>query len=374
MEERCGIIPREKGSFYSGCLSRGCDLCAKGAKMVLFITGLCGRGCFYCPVSEKKSGIDVIYANERPVSNIYEILAEAESMDALGTGITGGDPLRVPERICKYVRALKEHFGAGHHIHMYTMSIPTVSLLGELISAGLDEIRFHVPDIFWSRTALDASAFGRAIREARNAGLHCGIEVPALPGMEAALGELVEWAFGEGANFVNLNELELNHVNCEELLLRGHRTRNDISSAVTGSLETGTAVVEACGNGRNVHLCTVAFKDGVQLRNRIGRRALKTKKRYQELTEDNTLVRALILCPPTRENLDGLREDFEIPSELIEIDERNECITTAWYVAEEINPHIPFGIAIVEEYPTHDVLEVERYYLDKTEISGEWDS
>ncbi len=41
--------------------------------MVLFVTGRCNTGCYYCPVSFEKKGRDVIYANELKVSNKKEI-------------------------------------------------------------------------------------------------------------------------------------------------------------------------------------------------------------------------------------------------------------------------------------------------------------
>ncbi|MCJ7517453.1 MAG: radical SAM protein, partial [Methanomassiliicoccales archaeon] len=97
----------EARSAYTGRLPRGCVLCRKGAKMVLLVTGKCETGCFYCPLSRKKKGRDVIYADEKRVRNDEDVIGEARSIDAEGTGITGGDPVLVLDRTIRYVTLLK---------------------------------------------------------------------------------------------------------------------------------------------------------------------------------------------------------------------------------------------------------------------------
>ena len=67
----------KKTAYYSwknGTLPKGCQMCVKGQKLVLFVTGLCPRNCFYCPISEKKHKKDVVYADEWPIKNEKEIL------------------------------------------------------------------------------------------------------------------------------------------------------------------------------------------------------------------------------------------------------------------------------------------------------------
>ena len=105
--------------------AEGCIQCQIGSKMVLFITGECHWQCDYCPLSENRREIDHMYANERrcEVADWAAVIEEARAMDATGTGITGGDPMMVRERVEDACKTLKTELGTDHHIHLYT-SIP----------------------------------------------------------------------------------------------------------------------------------------------------------------------------------------------------------------------------------------------------------
>jgi pyruvate formate-lyase activating enzyme-like uncharacterized protein len=159
------FIEDETGSFCS-YLSEGCRLCQEGAKMVLFVTGLCPKSCFYCPLSDERRGKDIIFANERPVKNDEDLLKEAELMDALGTGITGGEPILKIERVLHYIRILKSSFGKKHHIHLYTSLSPDKQILERLADAGLDEIRLHPPQESWG--SLKDSPYANSLQNAKN--------------------------------------------------------------------------------------------------------------------------------------------------------------------------------------------------------------
>ena len=51
-------------SSYTNPISPACEMCSKGSKLVLLITGMCDAKCFYCPLSFEKGGKDRIFANE----------------------------------------------------------------------------------------------------------------------------------------------------------------------------------------------------------------------------------------------------------------------------------------------------------------------
>ena len=112
--------------------------------MVLFVTGRCHRTCWYCPLSSERKGTDTVYANEHPIDIPSQIIDVAERMSALGTGITGGEPLLVLDKVTAYCRLLKAHFGPEHQIHLYTAKAPTDADLAEM-QGLVDEIRLHPP-------------------------------------------------------------------------------------------------------------------------------------------------------------------------------------------------------------------------------------
>ncbi|MBR2255480.1 MAG: radical SAM protein, partial [Candidatus Methanomethylophilaceae archaeon] len=310
----------------------------------------CGWNCFYCPVSLEKKGLDVVYANEGRVTSDEEIIAEAESMDATGTGITGGDPLVCMDRTLHYIRLLKDRFGPSHHIHLYTATIDPDKALA-LQEAGLDEIRFHPRPEDWSH--MEGSKLAETVSRLR---IDVGIEVPALPGAEKELDALVAYAVKVGVKFVNLNELEFSESNWHMMDEHGFSVRDEVSAAVSGSAETALKVMRD-NRKAPVHFCSSPFKDGVQLRRRLIRMAERSKTPYQQVTEDGTLLHGLIYAKDTEKAKKELLA-HGVPEAMMAVGDGK--IEVAPWILEKIYGDLSYECYLSERYPTKDGLEVER--------------
>ncbi|MBE0518862.1 MAG: radical SAM protein [Thermoplasmata archaeon] len=351
----------QKGSAYTGKLAPGCIMCQKGAKLVLLITGRCMKRCYYCPLSAKKKGKDFIFANELRVRSLDEIIGEAELIDALGTGITGGDPLLSIDRTVDAIRMLKKHFGDDHQIHLYTSTTDT-KRIDKVARAGLDEIRFHPTPVIWRR--LDRSMFAPATKLAMKRGMVTGLEIPSLPGYEDGLEAAIMFADDSGLDFVNLNELEVSETNWQALRTRGFDFKDDASSGIAGSEELALELLRM-DVSVPIHYCSSAFKDGVQLRNRITRRARNVRRPHEILTNDSTLLKGVIETKDIGGTMEMLRQRFEVPRRLMFVDLEKKRLEIAAWVLEEIAGELELESFIVEEYPTADRLEVERSPLKR---------
>lgn len=351
------LVPMESSSCYTKRLSRGCRMCRKGAKMVLLVTGRCGMSCYYCPLSEAKKGKDLVYANELLVRSDEDVISEAEAIGARGTGITGGDPLVVMDRTVRYIAMLKEHFGPGHHIHLYTATIDRDRFLA-LQEAGLDELRIHPPLETWGD--LGPSHIAEAVKGLK---MTVGFEVPAIPGEEDRLVSLCDYAADNRLAFVNMNELEVSETNCDALMARGFTARSEVSSAMKGSERTALEVMERVGDKVPLHFCSSSFKDDVQLRERLKRRA-KRVARPMDLVTSEGMILLGIIDEGGEKAMRSLQEGYGVPAELMSYDEKRKRLEVASWVLEDLAPALPFKCFLVEEYPTADRLEVEREPLN----------
>ncbi|AIY89288.1 radical SAM protein [Geoglobus acetivorans] len=320
----------EAGSYYS-YLSEGCRLCRKGAKMVLFITGSCPHNCFYCPISEDRRGKDVVFANERFVENLDDIVDEALSMSAEGVAITGGEPLTNPERVYEFLEIFSH---AGLHTHIYT-SIPVrESMISKLSEKGLDEIRFHPPELE------NAEMYEAPLKAAKKSGIEAGFEVPALRFDEV----VVKIVNGNDA-FLNVNELEFSDSNYRRLMESGWEP-GDFYQAI-GSKEVAD---EYARKVDKFHFCSVKFKEIAQFRRRLIRMAFNMPDFYR-VTKEGTVI-----CGLVEGNKDEIRKFLiRMNAQFTEVDEGFEVDVG---VAEKLKDR--FYASIIERYPTAERLILEK--------------
>jgi pyruvate formate-lyase activating enzyme-like uncharacterized protein len=326
-------------------LSRGCEQCAIGGKMVLFVYGYCDqRDCFYCPLGENRKNVDRVYANERPVETDEDVIEEARKMDAKGSSITGGEPQEVLDRTTHYIELLKDAFGQDHHVHLYTGITGDRENMRELARAGLDEIRFHPPLGLWGD--LHGTEWEEILYVAREEGLTPAFEIP---GVEAEP-EFIEFIEEGAADFVNVNEFEVSQGNYRRMDEHGYDRREGHMAAIEGKSEADLSEFIA---HPKVYFCTSSFKDAAQHRNRLKRTAPNVKRPFEEVTDDGTLVYGTTEADPER------FEELGVPAEYYEVTE--EGIDVAWWLLEEMIEagDLDTG-AVVEQYPTHDAPVVER--------------
>ncbi|MBW3011568.1 radical SAM protein [Candidatus Woesearchaeota archaeon] len=358
-------------------LAKGCQLCVHGKKLVLFVTGLCPRNCFYCPLSEKKKNKDNIWANEWLISDDKDIIKEAELCESKGAGITGGDPLMRLERTVKYIKMLKKRFGKEFHIHLYApLENVDEEKLKKLYDAGLDEIRFH-PEL------LNKANWYRLLY-ARKFGWLKGIEIPIIPhkSFRQATIDLIEYA-KHNVDFFNFNELEFSDLNADKVAKLGLTVKNKLSYAAKGSQEFAFELMKKYPELR-IHYCTATLKDKVQLGNRLKRRAKNAKTEFDAVTKEGMLVRGAVYVDEIkpgfgyRKKLSNLtkKQQANIINKLNKLKKQLEKkygknfiidgfklrILTSQKVAKKAAKQYP-NCAIAKEYPTHDATEIELEFL-----------
>jgi len=359
-------------SIYTRPLSPACRMCAEGSKMVILVTGLCPASCFYCPLSEKKIGKDRIFADEWELSNendTEKLILEAKYIEAKGAGITGGDPLVKWKRTKEYISLLKNEFGTDFHIHLYTSGLKNGEYIDELVAAGLDEIRFHPMIIYWEK--MQDVPFLKYIKKSIALDCDVAFEIPVIPGFETDIFSLVKWASENNVSWVNLNELEYSETNAKELNNKDFTVKDDISSAVKNSQQNAINVIKKVVDADlqiGVHYCSSSFKDGIQLRNRIKRRAENIARESDIITDDGTLLKGVIFSKnkSLNEIYNLLVNNLKIQKKYVNIDLDKKRIELAIWILEKnlkFFKENDFECFIVEEYPTADRLEVEKIPL-----------
>ena len=323
-----------EGKSYYTYLSEGCKLCRKGAKLVLFLTGICGNDCYYCPVSSEKIQKDVVYANERKVEKIEDIIDEIILMSAEGVAITGGEPLMRIERLKELLEIFSQ---AELHTHLYTSLPINRNVLRELVDAGLNEIRFHPVEL------RNIGKYEEAVKNAIKAGIEVGIEIPAIR-YDNSIVKFVN----KHDIFLNVNELEFSASNYSKLAERGWRVREFYEAAESEKIARMYAE-----KVEKFHYCSVRFKEIAQFRRRLIRMAFNHPEFYK-VTSEGTIV-----CGLVKGDKDKMRKLLiQKGIDFVEVDEGFEIPVEE---AEKLKDR--FEVWVIERYPTSNRIILEKQKL-----------
>jgi pyruvate formate-lyase activating enzyme-like uncharacterized protein len=316
------IVESKWESFYlkGRGIPKGCKLCLKGKKTVLFLNGLCQnpQHCYwYCPISEERKNKNLGFANEIPLITKLELLQEINTSRSSGISITGGDPLFGPniKKTVDYIRYVKQKRGKRFHIHLYSNGLNfNENIAQKLADAGLDEIRFNPPREFWNN-----------IKFALNKGMKVGAEVPAIPNELniKELEELIYFLDEIGADFININEFEYCMPNSEYLKERGYLLQNGSIASVENSKKVALDLIQRVADKvrLKIHFCSVLTKDFWQLSMRYNRRAKSIKRIFEEITEEGLLIYASV--EGNEQILELIKNyfivDMKLPQKLFEV-------------------------------------------------------
>lgn len=347
---------------HHGALTKGCESCFKGEKLVLFITGVCPRNCYYCPIGEDKKNQDRVFVNEWETSSIKDLIDEIKASGAKGCGITGGDPLARFDRTVEYIQTMKKNFGKEFHIHLYTsLDLLDERKIQELEAAGLDELRVH-PDIFdkslWSKLDL-----------MKKTKMETAIEIPAFPKQEEKIFELIKFAKDKVQAF-NLNELEYADLKAEEY--KKQKWKVTESYSIEGSEKTAKNVIKKARAWHvRIHYCSAQFKDEVQFSGRLKNYAKQISLPSDMITNSGTLLRGAIFLSHNSEESNESLTDFnkllkqlktQFPEELFTLDKEKKRILSSPKFVKKHFREIP-NCALIEEYPTRDKTEIYKEFF-----------
>lgn len=329
-------------SVRIGELPEGCIRCIKGEKIVLYTTGSCSVGCSYCPIPDDKQEVDSVFVNERAVTlnnqGLDTVFDESEICLATGAGITGGDPMEVPERTIQYIKDLKNKYGDKYHLHLYTSGkffIDNEVLIDKIFEAGLDELRFHPRNIvaikIWRIAAQAKLNYPDRL---------IGFEVPCIPQKEKEIEDLILFADENNLDFVNLNEYEFTESNFNKLSQKGFVSILS-NAAIQGSKDTAVSVLNAVKDKTSitVHFCSSGSKDSIQLVQRFKKRASQIKRPFDQISAEGELEYGRLVVDNKEEfveMIDILENEFDLDEEFREDFELEFSVETAWYVIDEI--------------------------------------
>ncbi|MFA5993006.1 MAG: radical SAM protein [Candidatus Pacearchaeota archaeon] len=351
-------------SYILNELPKGCQLCVKGEKSVLFVSGVCSRKCFYCSLSKKRKNKNLIFVNERKISekNIKALIEEIKQSNSKGIGITGGDPLLYLNRTIAFAKALKKEF-KEFHIHIYLPTKLVTKQKLKSLSRYIDEVRFH-PEFLLNLSEQTEKEKQKDIDKIKIASLFwkkqdIGCELPLLPDKKQETLEFIK-NISPFVGFVNLNEFEISDTNFKEVIKKYNL--NSDTYTIAHSKESGIWIIEQLSKLEskldiNVHLCTANTKNLYQFKNRL---KLHDILPYGKKTDDGTVI-YLATYTNTIKELNSLTKELKNQNIVdFYIDKKKKRILLSPQIVPILIKQNKYKIERVEEFPTFDSIETER--------------
>ncbi|MCI4337590.1 MAG: hypothetical protein L3K17_10500, partial [Thermoplasmata archaeon] len=172
---------------------------------------------------------------------------------------------------------------------------------------------------------------------------------------------------GLGIDFVNLNELEFSETNEIKMHDRGYELDPRNGWGVRGSRAVAERIVREMHLKVPIHYCSSRFKDGVQLKQRLLRRAERTAAAFARTTSDGTVVFGVVEAGPTAD-LARLGERVAriagVSGDGYRLDLARRRVELGALPLRRVADRLRSPAFEVEVYPTSDALEVERTPLN----------
>lgn len=346
-------------SFANQTPCKGCQLCLKGQKLVLFVGGKCSRACWYCSLSEGRKNSPTMWANERPCETNSDIIQEAIESNSKGAGITGGDPFLYFDKTLSAAKALKQKFGKKFHIHIY-LPLPLVTEQKlKAIRPYIDEIRFHPSFLINDNPELEKQEIEKITLASQIFGKpNTGIELPLLPNSQEKIINFIK-KIQDFVSFLNLNEFEISDTNFSEI--EKNYTLNSDTYTIQNSIQTGKKILSHFKNSElKIHLCTAKTKNLHQYHNRLLRHNILP---FGTKTDEATVV-YIEIPSPTPETIKQLKQH----TKKFYIDKKGNRILLDQNQTRKIFDTKSFNLYLSEEHPTFDAEKMSYWKLTKEDF------
>lgn len=263
--------------LYTHTLSPGCALCGDGHWSCLFINGICNARCFYCPASQKETGLPM--ANSLTFEHPEEYADYVDRFHIKGVSFSGGEPLLTFERVKKFLQVLHSKTDHAVYTWMYTNGLlVSVEKLSALKAGGLNEIRFDLSADDYKLEALE-KAVGVIPRVT--------VEIPAIPEDLDRTKELIRTLHRMGVDHLNLHQIRCTPFNSRKLVDRGYKFIHGPKVTV---LDTELAALELIRYSLDhdialpINYCSFTYRHQYQGAGARRRYAGEMKEPYEDVT------------------------------------------------------------------------------------------